>query len=222
VVVAVPVWSPRGDWIAFLSARSSGTADVTLWLARPDGSEPRDLGVFGTWACWSGDGEWLYYSVLQDGRYEIRKTEIASTRVETVRTDDAIGCDVARDGALYYAKVLAQSTGTWDYELRVARPESAPSQLLGRVAGARVPATAVNFHALLSPDGRWLATPLLDGATTNVWALSTTTGDWRRLTDFGDRNVMIARRIAWSNDGQSIYASISEVDSDIVLLTGLL
>jgi Tol biopolymer transport system component len=196
---------------------------VTLWLVRPDGSEPRDLGLFGAWACWSGDGEWLYYSVLADGRYEVRRTDIASARVETVRTDDAIGCDIARDGsALYYAKVLAQSTGTWDFEVRVARPQGAPSQLLGRVPGVRVPTSAVNFHALVSPDGAWLGMPLLDGATTNLWALSTTTGEWRQLTDFGDRNVMIARRIAWSKDGQSMYASISEVDSDIVLLTGLL
>jgi Tol biopolymer transport system component len=223
VIVAVPVWSPRGDWINFLSTRGSGTSDVTLWLARPDGSEPRDLGLFGAWACWSGDGEWLYYSVLANSKYEIRKTDIASTRVETVRTDDAIGCDLARDGsALYYSRVLAQSSGTWDLELRVASPENGPSRLLGRMVGARVPATPVNFHALLSPDGAWLAMPLLDGATTNLWALSTTTGEWRRLTDFGERNVVIARRIAWSNDARSMYASISDVDSDIVLLTGLL
>jgi Tol biopolymer transport system component len=223
IVVAVPVWAPRGDWINFLSTRSSGTADVTLWLVRPDGSDPRDLGEFGAWACWSGDGAWLYYSVLASNRYEIRKKEIAGPRVVTVRTDNAIGCDLARDGsALYYSRVLAESSGTWDFEIRVAEPEDGPSRLLGRVAGSRVPATAVNFHALLSPDGEWLAMPLLDGATTNVWALSTAAGEWRRLTDFGERNVMIARRISWSRDGRSIYASISDVDADVVLLTGLL
>ena len=32
---------------------------------------------------------------------------------------------------------------------------------------------------------------------------------------------MIARRIAWSADGQRIYASVSDVDSDIVLLAGI-
>ena len=223
IVVAVPVWSPRGDWISFLSTRGSGTADVTLWLARPDGSEPRDLGVFGVWACWSGDGEWLYYSALENGVYQIRKRQVSGPRVETVRTDDAIGCDVARDGsALYYARILAQSTGAWNLEIRVARPENGPSQVIGSVASARVPTTAINFHAFLSPDGAWLAMPLLDGATTNLWAVSTTTGEWRQLTEFGDRNVMIARRIAWSADGQYIYASVSDVDSDIVMLTGLL
>jgi len=175
------------------------------------------------WACWSGDGEWLYYSALENGVYQIRKRQISGPRVETVRTDDAIGCDVARDGsALYYARILAQSTGAWNLEIRVARPENGPSQLIGTVASARVPTTAINFHAFLSPDGAWLAMPLLDGATKHLWAVSTTTGEWRQLTDFGDRNVMIARRIAWSADGRYIYASVSDVDSDVVMLTGLL
>ena len=84
-----------------------------------------------------------------------------------------------------------------------------------------MPAGALNFHAHVSPDGRWLATPLIDGATTNLWALPATGGEWRRLTDFGDRNVIIARRIAWAKDSASIYASVSDVDSDIVMLAGL-
>jgi Tol biopolymer transport system component len=128
---------------------------------------------------------------------------------------------VGADGTLYYAKVLTQAIGTWDLEVRRAKPENAPSEVLGRVSGSRVPAGAVNFHALLSPDGRWLAMPLIDGSTTNLWALSTPTGQWRQLTNFADRTVMIARRIAWSRDSASIYAAVSDVDSDIVMFTGL-
>jgi hypothetical protein len=78
-----------------------------------------------------------------------------------------------------------------------------------------------NFHALLSPDGQWLAMPLADGVTTNLWALSTADGQWRQLTDFAERHVIIARRIASSPDSAYIYASVSELDSDIVMLTGL-
>ncbi len=63
--------------------------------------------------------------------------------------------------------------------------------------------------------------PLLDGSTTNLWALSTAGGEWRKLADFGERNVMIARRVAWSRDGRHMYASVSDVDSDIVMLVGL-
>jgi Tol biopolymer transport system component len=222
VVVAVPVWSPRGDWINFLSSRSTGTGDVTLWLVRPDGSEPRDLGIGGVWACWSGDGRWLYYSQKVDDAYWIRKVAIDGSEPVTVRTDDATGSSVAGDGsALYYAKILRRGMGGWDWEIRKASPESGPSQVLGHVSGSRVPAGTIIFHAYLSPDGNWLAMALLDGSTTNLWALSTTTKEWRKLTDFGERNVMIARRIAWSRDSQHIYASVSDVDSDIVMLSGL-
>jgi hypothetical protein len=53
------------------------------------------------------------------------------------------------------------------------------------------------------------------------WALSTTTGEWRQITDFGERAPFIARRVSWSSDGRSILAAVAEGDSDIVLLEGL-
>jgi Tol biopolymer transport system component len=220
VVIAVPVWSPQGDWINFLSNRNSKSADVTLWLTRPDGSDARDLGVVGAWACWSPDGRWMYFSDSGANGYRIRKVPIDGGPPLLVRDDNAIGCNRSGD-ALYYAKILTQASGAWDFELRVARPEDGPSRVIARVSGARVPATAINFHAFPSPDDKWLAMPLIDGATTNIWAVSTDSGQWRKLTEFGERNVVIARRIAWSADGQHMYASVSDVDADIVLLAGL-
>ena len=61
-----------------------------------------------------------------------------------------------------------------------------------------------------------------DGQTCNVWALPTSGGPMRRLTDFGDRSVVIARRVAWSPDDNFIYAAVVDVDADIVSLDGLL
>jgi hypothetical protein len=43
----------------------------------------------------------------------------------------------------------------------------------------------------------------------------------RRITDFGRRAIMIARSVSWSRDSQSIYATVAEVDADIVLLEGI-
>ena len=62
---------------------------------------------------------------------------------------------------------------------------------------------------------------LTDGSTSNLWALSTSDRTWRKLTDFRPKNVVIPRRIAWSKDGKHLYASVSEVDADIVMLSGL-
>lgn len=223
VFVAVPYWSPSGEWINFLSNRTTRTGDVTLWVARPDGTEQRDLGPSGAWVCWSGDGTWVYYSAsVNNGPYQIRKVSIDGGTPVIVRDDDAIGCAVAADGsAMYYGKVLRQGGNIWDFEVRVAKPESGPSRVLGRVEGRRVPVSVGNFQGYLSPDGRSLAMPLIDGSTTNLWSISTDTGVWRQLTDFGARNVSIARRIGWSRDSRSIYASVADVDSDIVMLKGL-
>jgi Tol biopolymer transport system component len=220
VTIAVPAWSPRGDYINYLSNRNTRRPEVTLWLARPDGSEARDLGTLGAWACWSHDGSWLYFSDQARGIYRIRKLPVDGGQPVTVRDDNAVACTVA-DGTLYYAKVLTQATGSWDLELRAAKPENGPSLAIGSVSSARVPIDVVNFQAYVSPDGKWLATPLLDGSTTNLWALSTSGGGWRKLTDFGSRNVLIARRIAWSRDGKSLYAPVSDIDADIVRLSGL-
>ena len=44
----------------------------------------------------------------------------------------------------------------------------------------------------------------------------------KQVTDFGERAVDIARRAAWSSDSRFIYAAVADVDSDVVLLDGLL
>jgi hypothetical protein len=64
--------------------------------------------------------------------------------------------------------------------------------------------------------------PLTDGATSNVWVLPTNGEPMRPVTDFGDRSVVIARRVSWSPDGKHLYAAVADTDADIVLLGGLL
>jgi Tol biopolymer transport system component len=222
-IIAVPSWSPRGDLINFLSTRNSPMADLSLWVVKPDGTEPRDLAISGAWVCWSSDGEWLYYSVSENGVYHIRKVRIDGGQPITVREDNAVGCATAPDGSmLYYAKILTHASGVYDFELRAAKPENGPSEVIGKISGSRVPGgTATNFQPYLSPDGKWLAASLNDGPTSNLWALSTSEHTWRRLTDFRPKNVVITRRIAWSKDGKHMYASVSEVDADILMLSGL-
>ena len=46
-------------------------------------------------------------------------------------------------------------------------------QSLARVSGSRVPVLPMLFAPLLSPSGDWLAVPLMDGATCNIWGLPT-------------------------------------------------
>jgi tricorn protease-like protein len=75
---------------------------------------------------------------------------------------------------------------------------------------------------VISPDGEWLAGPLKDGNTTNLYKISTADGRLVRVTDFGSRRTMIARQVSWSPDGAFLYAAVMEVDADVVLLEGAL
>jgi Tol biopolymer transport system component len=63
--------------------------------------------------------------------------------------------------------------------------------------------------------------PCWPGATTCAPAPTIAESDWRKLLDFGMRNVAIAGRTARSKDGKYLYAAISDIDSDIVMLSGL-
>ena len=62
----------------------------------------------------------------------------------------------------------------------------------------------------------------MDGSTTNLWLLPIDGGPMRRLTDFGDRPILIARSVSWSADSQHLYAAVAEQETDIVLFDGLL
>ena len=152
----------------------------------------------------------------------IEKVPIDGGASVAVRSDDVGGPAPARDGTLYFMGALQGQFGTWgDWEIRKARPESGPFTALGRVASARVPISPLLLHMFLSPDEKWLAFPMIDGATANIWVQPTDGGAMRPLTDFGSRPVVIARRVAWSPDGKSIYAPIAETDADVVVLDGL-
>lgn len=224
VAVGVPVWSPDGSTIAFVFARRAPRWRVGLWQVRPDGSDLRTVDPLGGWACWSADGRWLYYNSLPSP--VLKKMPADGGPAVTVRADPATRPALSPDGkTLYYVLELPETTGGPDYELRAASPEDGPSRTLARVAASRAPTgagiTTGGFHPVTSPDGEWLALTLMDGVTSNVWAVSTRDGAWRQLTDFGHRATFIPRRVSWSSDGRSIYAALAEIDADVVLLGGL-
>ena len=90
------------------------------------------------------------------------------------------------------------------------------------MSGQRISGVPSVLQNILSPDGRWIATALTDGATTNIWALPTGGEAMKQITDFGSRSTGIARSMSWSPDSQHIYAAVAETETDVVLLAGLI
>jgi eukaryotic-like serine/threonine-protein kinase len=223
VALGVPLWSPDGRTITFVSSRGNQGLTFGVWLVDSDGSNLRNVANPGLGPAWSPDGRWVYYSTWSGSEATavvLKKVPVDGGSAVTVRTERLRSVIGVHGTTLYYLFERPLVDGTPEFEIRAATPEDAPFRVLARIPSSRVPIWQIVSPAL-SPDGKWLAQVLTDGFTTNVWALSTTSGEWRQITDFGDRATFIARRVSWSPDGRSILAAVAEGDSDIVLLEGL-
>jgi Tol biopolymer transport system component len=218
VTVGIPVWSPDGQSIAFVSSKGHTGFDFGVWLVSPDGTNPRNIAKQGLGMAWSPDGRWVYYAESSAGAlYKIPASGGVPVKVRSEPTRNVVGLNGT---TLYYMVERPLLDGRPELEIRAATPEDGPSRALARVPASRVPGWQI-VNPALSPDGEWLAMPLTDGFTTNIWVLSTRTGAWRQVTDFGDRATFIARHVSWSRDGGSILAAVAEGDADIVLLDRL-
>jgi Tol biopolymer transport system component len=219
VTIGVPLWSPDGRSIAFVSSKGHTGYDFGIWLVGADGRNLRKVAEQGLGVAWSPDSEWLYYAETSAGVLnKVRASGGKAVRVRTEATRNVIG---VRGTTLYYTVQRVLLDGRPELEIRAATPENGPSRSLARISASRVPSWQI-VNPSLSPDGEWMAIPLTDGFTTNIWALSTRSGAWRQVTDFGDRATFIARRVSWSADGRSILAALGEGDADIVIVKDLI
>jgi len=215
VTIGVPKWSPAGDAIVYVVNREL----PQLWIVRPDGRGARKIVDRGFWATWSPDGQWVYYSPNVNGvEPTIEKVSLNGGPPVVVRNDGNSNMPTVGRDALYFAAAVAPEFGSWDWEIRQATPEDGDSKVLGRVSGNRVPFSPLYMHPALSADGQWLALGLADGVASNLWMLSTVDGSWRQVTDFGEQPSLIVRQVSWSPDAQHLYAAISRINGDVVML----
>ena len=220
IAIGVPIWSPDGRWIAFVSSKGHSRFAFGVWLVRPDASELHQLIPRGLGVAWSSTGEELYY--VENAQGPMMKISVTGGPPVTVRSDPVRNMIGVHDSTVYYLVERALMDGRPEFEIRAAPLGNGPARVIKTIDAARVASWQVPFNPALSPDGKWLAMPLTDGLTTNIWALSTEDGRWQQVTDFGTRAIFIARRVTWSADSRSVIAAIGEGDADIVLLDGLI
>jgi eukaryotic-like serine/threonine-protein kinase len=221
VSFGLPTWSPAGDWIAFVVAHEWRRS--ALRLIRPDGSGLRELVPRGWGPCWEPDGRHLIYTTGRDGPSHLERIPVEGGTPLVVRTDASAPAVAADRKTLYYVHGLKpELLGLrGDLEICCGPVGDGPSHTIGRIAASRVPVSVRLVQVFLSPDGQWLAMPLVDGGTSNLWTLPTSGGPMKQLTDFGNSSTVIARGVSWSADSQFLFAAVAETETDIVLFDGL-
>jgi Tol biopolymer transport system component len=217
--IGAPRWSPVDNRIAYVVSRDR----ISIFVVNADGRNQREVVPRGLSACWSPDAAWLYYSPMDDNEgWRIEKVPSRGGPPVIVRTDTEVHAPAAGRSALYYAKRAASEVGGWAWEFRRASPEDGPSQVLTCVSGSRMPVARHFATTSLSRDERFLALPMIVGATGTIGVMPIEGGTFTPVIDFGDRASLIARQVSWAPDGQSIYAAVADVNTDIVLLDGLI
>jgi Tol biopolymer transport system component len=151
-----PVWSPRGDQIAFALGQffpmAPGREQVTSQLAliAPDGSGLRILTVAGDHAGfpnWSPDARRLVYRSGAQGR-GLRILDLATNRVTELtnsgHNDNFPAWSPKGD------RIAFVSDRDGDYEIYSVRPDGTDLSRLTRSHG-------LDAHLAWSPDGEWIA-----------------------------------------------------------------
>jgi Tol biopolymer transport system component len=144
------VWSPDGNWIAWVSNRRQG---FQIWLMKKDGSQPRQLtsgpSIHG-WPRWSPDGKklvcWGYDA--KSGFSAIRVCSFDGGQpINLVESKESLDRPVWSPDGKYIA-YAAQTKGNWD--IWVASPESGRRFRLTYDA-------QMETNPLWSPDGSVIA-----------------------------------------------------------------
>ncbi|MAF30331.1 MAG: amidohydrolase [Croceicoccus sp.] len=225
-----PVFSPDGNWIAFLSDRSG---PENIWIMRSDGSEARQISFHGgdpvfTSPAWSADGRSIYVSRFWSDRnaYELWRIPLDGNGIGDViistgqegGTHHALGAvPTADDTALIYAAREGDLDLASPVEWRITRRDLASGReevlvkAVGDIRLGKVQSSA--FRPALSHDGNTLA--YVQRRTGETWLRlhDLTTGRERDLVQLDPDALQasfwsdIAPRVAFTPDDAAIIFS---------------
>lgn len=208
-----PVYSPDGAWIAFLSDRSGAE---NLWIARPDGTEPRQLSFrddHDTFIspAWSADGRALYVTHHRAdlNAYELWRFDLeggASELVQPTRkaADEpkeswrhVLGVAPSADGRyLYHATHVGELHFDRLPQWSIERRDLASGIVETIVSAPRSPRPDLvfgsAFRPAISPDGRRLVYAAHHDGGTILRLLDLETLEDRVLVPRGQQHQLMA------------------------------
>jgi Tol biopolymer transport system component len=184
----IPVWSPRGDAIAF---DDNDDGDHTVWVANSDGGDPRQVPPGNDFRdpAWSPDGakiaylrgDWIHV-MNADGSAPKRVTRAESS----ARTAPGSGWAPAKQIVFYLGN-----------DIWVVHPDGSGRRMVVKGEGEKA-----GFE--VAPDGRMIAFSYLAGALNFELAVGEFSGTAvQRLTDNDSHD----HQPSWAPDGRSLAFS---------------
>ena len=178
--VGLPIWSPVENQIAFIQTRSSRTEQ---WLIRSDGSGLRQL---------TTDAVGATGRETDDGSITVHCTRGTTASLKFWRVDgrrqsyDAI-TPFRRPYHPRLSPVLRQPNKAGRLEFGLGSSQCIAGKRAIQGVGANSwfsrSCERLNIQTIPSPDNRWLALPLSDHGTSNLWVIPASGGPMRPLTD---------------------------------------
>ncbi len=159
--IAHPLWSPDGQWIAFV-VMNPGGGPVKLYIIRPDGTGRREVGVNANGrdlAGWFPDSSSMLILASENGPTPglvLKRLDLAADKASPVLPGFFVsGAALSADGEwIAYQKQEFGRSAPW---ISIARLDGSDRRLIYRLDGRWA-----GYQPVWSPDGRWLAFSVLD------------------------------------------------------------
>jgi len=219
-LLRAPRWSPDGRWIAAFEITAGGTARAPVLLVDPEGGEKRTIptsATGGTPICltWSGSGQSLVYAQPQGPTPLIWRFGILLHDLPSGKTVPLLYLPMTVNGVEIPAdrRLILGTVAGWCQlrESSLEVPESSRPRWLTR--GSSIDRQPVYTH-----DGEWVLFSSNRGESFDIWAVSSSTGMVKRLTDSpaSDWDPVVTaddQNLVWSSDrGGSFEIWIAERD----------
>ena len=199
-----PIWSPDGQWIAYLSTGGEGTE---IWVVSSDGKETRTITRDGMpkdgMVCWSPDGTQIAFGMVE-GDHNVWVVDLSTGEERRLTSDPA------KDW------LPAWSPDGLSIAFASDRAGSGDIYVFDRASGALrrvVDWPSDEMSPYWSPDGRWIAFTSWAEGNWDVWVVPASGGQAVRITRTPESE-FVPR---WSPDGRWIACNrVSERELHLV------